>query len=368
MKQRKSQMMKFLSAMAVVSLAIVATAAHAETVPMTPALAKVIEAANKEGSIALRSTGTVFGGAEGAKAAEIAINQTFGTHLKIDWVPGPAYGPMAAIVYQEMQAGQKASTDVYTTTAVQATPYLDKNLFQKIDWAGIMPSRIKPDMVEAEGRMLRFQTVLPGVLYNIKAAPWVKDLNTTADLLKPEYKGKFYTTPFLAGFDVLLAPDVWGPQKTEDYVKKFSQQLAGLVGCEGTDRIASGEIPALAFDCSGGAGNRIQYRGKGVFDNKILSDMAQRREDYLAIPTNAPNPNAAILYTLYMMTHEGQEKLVFDIFGGDLYDFPDSHIHKEVSDAEAKGIKFIDVTIDWWRSHANLDAQNNALAKLVREK
>ena len=33
-----------------------------------------------------------------------------------------------------------------------------------------------------------------------------------------------------------------------------------------------------------------------------------------------------------------------------------------------KGVKFIDVTIDWWRSHPALDTANNELAKLVREK
>jgi len=342
--------------------------ARAEKVPTTPQLAQVIEAAKAEGKISLRSTETVFGGAEGAARAMDAVNRTFGTALTVEWTPGPAYGPLAALLYQEFQAGQKSSTDVYVTTAVQITPYLDKGLFRAVDWATLMPSRVTPAMVEAEGRALRFQTATPGVLYNVKAAPWVAELASTADLLKPQYKGKFYTTPFLAGFDVLLADDVWGAQKTEDYVSRFSQQLAGLAGCEATNRIASGEIPALAFDCSGGAGNRVQFRGKGVFANRILPDMAQKREDYLAIPTNAPHPNAATLYALYMMTDEGQQELVYDIFGGDLYNFTDSHVRSEVDALAAKGVHFVDVTIDWWRSHPGLDAANAALARLVRDK
>ncbi len=362
------QPMKTMIACGAALAAFALHAARAETVPMTPALAKVIEAAKAEGTIALRSTNTVFAGPAGAKQAQDAINKMFGTNLSVEWTPGPAYGPLAALIYQEFQAGQKASTDVYTTTAVQITPYLEKGLFQKIDWAGIMPSRITPAMVEAEGRVLRFQTVLPGILYNVKAAPWVEEINSTADLLKPDYKGKFYTTPFLGGFDVLLADDVWGVEKTQAFMRQFSAQLAGLAGCEATDRIASGEIPALVVDCSGGAVNRLQYRDKNILANHVIPDMAQKREDYLAIPTNAPHPNAAILYTLYMMTHEGQEHMVFDLFGDDLYDFPDSHVHAQADALAAKGIKFIDVTIDWWRSHPGLDAANNALAKLVREK
>jgi ABC-type Fe3+ transport system substrate-binding protein len=353
---------------ALLTIAFAAGAARAQTIDITPNLAKVIAAAKSEGSISLRSTNTVFAGAEGAKAAQNAINEMFGTNLVVEWTPGPAYGPLAALLYQEFQAGQKASTDVYTTTAVQITPYLDKGLFQKVDWAKLMPSRIAPSLVEAEGRVLRFQTVLPGILYNVQAAAWVPAIDTTADLLKPALKGKFYTTPFLGGFDVLLASDVWGVEKTQAFMRQFSPQLAGLAGCEATDRIASGEIPALVVDCSGGAVNRLQYRGKGILANHVISDMAQRREDYLAIPVNAPHPNAAILYTLYVMTHDGQEHLVFDLFGDDLYDFPDSHVRQEADALAAKGVKFIDVTIDWWRSHPGLDAANVALAKLVREK
>jgi len=361
-------MMFRLAALVCLSSAFAIGAAQAATVPMTPELAKVVKTAEAEGTISLRSTNTVFAGPEGAKFAQDAINKTFGTHLTVAWTPGPAYGPLAAILYQEKLAGQKSSTDVYTTTAVQMTPYLDKDLFRVVDWAKLMPSRINPNMVEAEGRALRFQTVLPGILYNRKAAPWVSSIETTADLLKPELKGKFYTTPFLAGFDVLLANDVWGVPKTEDFVRRLSPQLAGLAGCEATDRIASGEIPALVVDCSGGAVNRLKYRGKGILANHVIRDMAQKREDYLAIPVNAPHPNAAILYTLYVMTHEGQERMVYDLFGDDLYDFPDSHIHREADALAAKGIKFIDVTFDWWRAHPGLDKANAALAKLVRQR
>lgn len=353
---------------ALLTLALASRAAPAETVPVTPALAKVIAGANREGKLTVRWTNNIFGGPAGAKIAQEAINRIFGTHLSVEWAPGPAYGPFAAMLYQEMQAGEPASSDIYIATAVQLTPYLDKGLFRSIDWVSLMPSRIAPVMVEGDGRAIRIASNLPGIVYNVRAAPWVREVKTTADLLKPQYKGKFYTTPFLGGFDVLLAPDVWGIAKTTAYVKRLSGQIAGLVGCEATTRIASGEIPALAIDCGGGVANRLVYRGKNILGDQVLSDMVEKRYNYLAIPTHAAHPDAAILFVLYLMTAEGQEKMMWDIQGGDLDDFPQSHMRQEFQALEAQGAKPVAVTIAWWRSHPGLAAANAELAKLVRER
>ena len=134
-------------------------------------------------------------------------------------------------------------SDVYVGTAAQMSPNLEKGLFRQVDWPGLMPDRIPAAIVEADNRALRYSGALPGILYNIKAAPWAPTIVNAADLLKPALKGQFYTTPFLGGFDVLLASDVWGVAKTTDFVKKLSAQIAGLAGCEATDRIASGELP-----------------------------------------------------------------------------------------------------------------------------
>ncbi len=342
--------------------------ASAQTIEITPALAKVVEAATAEGKVQIRWTNLMLGGPEGAKLAEDGINRMFGTHLTVDWVPGPAFGPLAAMIYQEMQAGEKSSTDVYTATPNQIAPYLDKGLFRTVDWAALWPVRIKPEMVEGEGRALRYTDTFPGILYNVKAAPWVTDIDTTADLLNPKYKGKFYTTPFLAGFDVLAAADQWGMQKTAAFVRQLSPQLAGLAGCESIDRIASGEIPALVIDCSGASPNRAVYRGTGIIASHVISDMAEKRPSYFAIPTHAPHPNAGILYTLYLMSHEGQTRIVWDDFGADLYDFPDSHARESEAALIAKGVKFVDVSIAWWRAHPGIDASIQELAKIVREK
>jgi len=342
--------------------------AHAQQAEITPELAKVIAGARQEGRLVLRSTTSVNGAADGAKVAQDGIKRMFGVDLTVEWVPGPAFAPLAAALFQERQGGQPASGDVYVATAIQITPYLARGLFQAVDWVTLMPSRIKPDYVEGDGRALRFMTFLPGINYNVKAAAWVPEIKTIEDILKPEYKAKFVTTPFLAGFDVLLADPKWGPKRTEDFVRRLSTQVAGLLGCEGEDRIASGEIPALAIDCSGGAQNRLRFRDKGILDTRIIGDVAQRRYAYMTVPAHAPHPNAAILYALYLSSPEGQEKVVWDYYGQDLDLYPASHSGQRVRDLQAQGVAFTDVNIDWWKTNQNIARDHLELTKLIRER
>lgn len=153
--------------------------------------------------------------------------------------------------------------------------------------------------------------------------------------------------------------------RLKEYVAKFAQQIAGLLFCGGQDRIASGEFQALVIDCAGTWQNTLTYRGKDVLAAHIISDMAQRRYAYLTIMKNAQHPNAGTLFTLYMLSHDGQEKVMWDYFGQDLDDFPDLHMHQAVAELQAKGIKTIDVTMDWWRSHQDIEKANIETAKLV---
>jgi ABC-type Fe3+ transport system substrate-binding protein len=356
---------KFVILAATAVALLVTHETRAQSVAINPALAKVIEAAKKEGKILLRNAPTVMGGADGARIAQAGIKKQFGVDIPVEWSPAAAFGPLGAQLLQEYQAGSPGSTDVYYATPPQIVPLMDKGLFQPVDWSGLEPQRISAEMVEADKHALRVSVALPGILYNVKNAAWVKDVHTSADLLKPELKNKYVTTPFLGGFDVLLADDVWGVDKTRDFVTKFAQQIAGLLPCGGQDRIAAGEFQALVLDCAGTWQNTLKFRGKGVIDNQIVNDMAQRRYAYLTILKNASHPNAAILFTLYMVSHEGQENVMWDYFGQDVDTLPDSHMHQAVQKLQADGVKTIDVTMDWWRGHEDIDKQNQALAKLV---
>ena len=184
--------------------------------------------------------------------------------------------------------------------------------------------------------------------------------------MKPALKGKFVTTPFLGGFDALLADDVWGVEKTTAYIKQFATQIAGFASCGSVDRVASSELAALALDCGGGWPNNIKFRGTNLIAIKIVSDIAELRYSYVTIPTHAAHPDAAILYTLYLTSPDGQAKVMADYNGLDLGLYGDSYAKKLVEGERAKGVKFVDVTVDWWKTHPKIDQQVIDLIKIVQ--
>jgi ABC-type Fe3+ transport system substrate-binding protein len=357
-----------LSCLIAVGSVVAIGAVQAQTVKMNPELEKVIAGARKEGKLIIRSTTSVNGGAASLPVAEAGIKKMFGVDIDIQWVPGPPFAPLAAALYQEKQAGQPASGEVYVATAVQIVPYLNRGLFKQVDWAGLYPDRIKPEMVEGDKRALRYMTGLPGINYNVKVASWVPEIKVISDVLKPQYKGKFFTTPFLAGFDVMLADGKWGDKKTEEFIRKMAGQISGLIGCEAEDRIASGETPALVLDCMGGSQNRLRFRGKGILDTHIVSDVAQRRYSYVAIPDHSAHPNAAILYTLYLSSPEGQQNVVYDYYGSDLDLYPGSQAEKKVKAAQAQGVKFTDVNVDWWKTNQGIAKEHGQLIRIIRQR
>jgi len=344
------------------ALAVGAAPAGVLAIQMTPELQKIVEAAKREGGVVVTMADEPMGGTTGAAAGEAGMNKMFGTNIKVRYIPGPPYAEQGAKLLTEMQARQPAHSDVYISTAVQFTPLWKQGLFRPVEWAKLYPERIKPFMAEGDNRALRVYTALPGVLYNKRFEPQVLKTQTLQDFLKPEWKGKFVTTPYLAAFDVLVSREGWGPEKTEEYVRALSGQIGGMLGCGSADRVASGEMPVLVVDCSGGVPFQDKY--KAVLGLHVLPDIAQRRYGYLSIPANAPNPNAAILYLLYWASPEGQRDL-FRVTGYDMADFEDSQRRPLIRALEGRGYKFKDVTVAWWESQADVTENHRKLVRLL---
>lgn len=353
---------KALAWLATVAICAIGMPVESRADDWPPALQKVIAAAKVEGKLTLSTSGNVAGGADGPKAIKAGIAKLFGVDLDIDWAPAPSFGPMAAKVQQEFQAGVPSSTDVYFGAAPHLGPYIDGPLFRKIDWVSLWPERIKDSMVE-QGRSLHFETFLPGILYNQQAAPWVKDIKVIADVLKPEYKGKFATTPYLSGFDALVGEHAWGKAKTSEFVKQLAGQVTGLLACSGTDRIASGEIPALVIDCSGSEQNIPRY--STILATQVPNDIAMRRYVYEQVPSNAAHPNAGILAALYFISPAGQHDVAYGMDGIDDDDYPETWAHQRVATLLQQGAQFLVVNINWWKTNPNVDHDFNDIVKII---
>jgi ABC-type Fe3+ transport system substrate-binding protein len=355
--------MKTIAAYAAACLALAFAGAPARA-QVNADLKALIAAAGKEGTLNLSWSQGTLGGSQGAAMIEAGLNKAYGTNIKIKFTPGPEVARIGNQLATEFQAKQPATTDVYLAAAAQIAPLVGFDMFEPVDWVRYLPDRIKPDMTEVGGQFIRLNTGLSGVTYNSAVAPMKP--TSLDDFLKPEWKGKIASTPYAASFDVFLADDMWGQAKTVDYVKKLSTQISGLMRCGDAERIATGEFLALVMDCTGQDALIWQERGAPL-EQMIPLDAAQERFNYFGVPKNSGSRNAAKLFAVFMMTPEGQ-KLAYDTWKTDLHQFPDAHIRKTVDAYTAKGVKFKEVTVEWWLKHPEIDQGKSELIKILTSK
>ena len=356
-----------LAAVALMAVGGMTSAANAQAVkpPMSPELQKIVDGAKAEKVLLSSTNPLVFGGQANLDGAKAWIKENFGVDIDFNVTNGGPFGIVGAKIATEFRANQPSSVDIWTAGIAQYDPLLKLNMFTEVPWQKLWPQRIVPQQIGADGYSIGISTGTPGVLYNIATGSDFAQVKMIDDLLKPQYKGRFGTTAFVNGFDAMSAKGWEGEAKMADYIPKLGKQAQGVLNCGGQDRVASGEFQALVIDCAGTWQNTLKFRGQGVLDNRIIKDMAQRRYAYLTIMKNAEHPNAGILFTLFMLSHEGQEKVMWDYFGQDDDDLSDSHMHQAVQQLQAQNIKTIDVTMDWWRSHPGIEKENIDLAKLV---
>jgi iron(III) transport system substrate-binding protein len=335
--------------------------APANAQPFNDKLKQLAQDAAKEGSLNLTWSQSTLAGLEGARRYEAGINKAFGIKLKINFVPGPAMAQVGNQLATEYQAKQKAHTDLLLGAAAQIAPLVKRDFFIQVPWESYLPGRITDEMTELDGKIVRIVTGLSGATYNSKLAPFKP--TRLEDFLKPEWKGKIASTPYAASFDVLLADDVWGKDKTTKYVTALSSQITGLIRCGEAERIATGEFIALVMDCTGQ--DALQWQEKGApLDQMVPHDAAQQRYYYFAVPKHAQNPNAAKLFSIFLLTEEGQ-KIAYDTWKTDLHFMPGSRMNKMVGDLKKAGVTFKEVTVEWWLKHPEIDAGKRNLVKIL---
>jgi len=330
---------------------------------LSPELARTVEAANKEGTLKLIWSGSTLGGAAGAKQAEDAMRKAFGTTFSIKFAPGA--GSMAEVgssVLAELKANRPAGTDIYLGPTTFVARFADAGMFQPADWTALLPGRITPEMVEANGGVIRFVSFVAGVTYNSRLLP--KPPTTVEGWLDPKLKGKLGSTTAAAGLDVLAANDFWGEAKTLAFSEKLSGQLAGLLRCGETNRLASGEFWALIFDCGGSDAQLAKAKGAPV-DQVVATDFVQMRFFYMGVPKNSASPNAAKAYIAFMMTPEGQ-KLAWDTWAEDLHMFPESNIRKQIEALRKQGANPRVLDIKWTNDHPETGVAREKILKILR--
>jgi ABC-type Fe3+ transport system substrate-binding protein len=329
-------------------------------------LASVIKDANKEGKLKLLWGEGTLGGGKGAAKFEVMMNQMFGTSIKISFTPGAAMPQVGSQIAAEFAAGQSSASDVYIGADSYLTPLVKRKIFHAVEWPKFLPGRITTEMVEGEHTSLRVYTGIPGIPYNTKLTPKNEVPKTLKDMLKPFWKGKIASTPYVTSLNLLASKEMWGKEAALDYIRQLSKQATGLIRCNEIDRVASGEFLAFVMDCSGSQTFEAQAHGAPV-EHVIAADGAMLRHRMLAIPKNAEHPAAAKLFTTFMLTKEAQKQLWESDFS-DMYLFPESHMGERVRAAQKRGVKFFVPTLEWVAANPEIDAISEEMVKIMTQK
>lgn len=339
---------------------------HAAQSQWSPALSTVIQEANKEGKLKLTWGEGTLGGTTGMIHYENLMNEMFGTNIKIGFTPGPSMPTMGSQIATELAAGQSASSDVYIAAESYLVPLVKRKIFHVVEWPKLLPGRITAEMVEGDGMSLRIYSGLPGTPYNTRRVPKNEAPKSLKDFLKPFWKGKIASTPYVTGLNLLGAKELWGREAALDYIRKFSKQVAGLIRCNEMERVVSGEFLSLVMDCNGASTFELQAKGAPL-EHAIPNDAAMIRHFFLSIPKNAENPNAAKLFTTFLLTKEAQ-KLLWESDFSDLYMFPESHIGQKVRRLEKQGVKFFVPTLEWVNNNPDIQNIAKEMVKILTQK
>ncbi|HEY7067616.1 MAG TPA: ABC transporter substrate-binding protein [Chloroflexota bacterium] len=331
----------------VASLAACAPAASGGTgAPQrSPALQAVIDGARQEGQLTLIWGEGTMGGTDGVRRIAEGLNREYGLNLSVQFTPGPSMANMMTRLTEETQAGRRASTDVMVGYGIHMAALTQAQGLLTSDWQSWAPHISSPDLVSANGGAVTFQTSYSGITYNTQRLTGDAVPRSMQDLLKPQYKGHIASTPYGATFDYLATDELWGEQRTDDYLVKLSDQLAGLIRCNETERVASGEFEVFALDCS--QSNALEAKAKGMpVDIVIPSDAVFLIPLYMAVPKTAAHPNAAKLFIDYVLSREVQDFLA-DSDKADSHLLEGSKTAKQLDQLRAQGVHFTVADVDF---------------------
>lgn len=355
---RLSRIVGTLALMALVTLTPAAgqNAAYVEPANLTD----LIAAAAKEGTLDL-SAGASLGGLRGAQVVQDHINAKYHLHLTIRFTPVAAGEPFVQQLIQEIRAGQPASSDIiFSLTDHEDVPYV-----QRVDWRKYVPG-LAPDVGLYDWHAVKVLTALNAFDYNTKLVPPDQVPKSFADFLKPQWKGKIATSPYAGRFiNYLGLPNVFGHQGMLDYIRKFSDQVGGIMVCGEVDRVVSGEFLIFGPDC-GDHEVRLRERKGEPIGAIYPKEGTQVNYVVPAIPNTVVHPNAARLYLAYLLTRAGQEDM-WNVVGRDCDLLPGSHMARVIADLRRRGVNLVpggsgtgmDVT------HPELDAYTREIDAII---
>lgn len=292
----------------------------------TPELAKIEEAANKEGRVLMYYSGVPI---QRAQAILDAWAKRY-PKIKMEFVEVSGSATIGR-VHQESLAGGP-TCDLTTNTLGAVDGLIKQNLLSKIDMA---PFGVKPTyQAQPNPYVLATHGTTYCTMYNTKKVSAADAPKKAEDLLDPKWKGRWGTWNRPLGIMTLMG--AWGEDKTTEYVKKLAQTQPRLFrsGAAWTDAVTAGEIDLVNFIPT--------YTTIAPRENKAPVDISMVEPISLSLvygilPKEGKNPNAAQLLVAWLAGSEGSGAVEKASGRGNPFD-PQSETAKQLAGKQTSAI------------------------------
>jgi iron(III) transport system substrate-binding protein len=152
------------------------------------------------------------------------------------------------------------------------------------------------------------------LVYNPREVPADQVPRTYTDLLHPRWKGKLLFDPE-AGYILAAMEHAWGKEKAVDLLNRLAKQNVTFRrgGTLTVQLVAAGEYP-IAISTNGETAAEFKDKGAplgfSVLPPKII------KPNGLFLAKKAPHPRAAVLFTSWALSEEGQKTLASSLGKG----------------------------------------------------
>jgi iron(III) transport system substrate-binding protein len=224
------------------------------------------------------------------------------------------YSPRQGILNKTVSEyrGNANITDVIMTDVSYGTVLLKEGV--SAPYSTPDAARYVRGSFDPKGQWFTMYMLTTALVYNRNLVKPSDAPKTYQDLLDPKWKGKMMFDPE-AAFIMAAMEQTWGKEKARDYLSKLARQ--DLIFRRGTtltsQLIAAGEQPiAIAIN----AETTADMRDKGApLGFSVLPPRIIKPNGFF-VAKKAPHPHAALLFTDWALSEEGQKVLAVELGKG----------------------------------------------------
>jgi iron(III) transport system substrate-binding protein len=263
----------------------------------------LIKAAQGEGSLTLYTAATQVA----AKAQADAFTKKYDVKVNMVRMTG---AQLTQRVEAEAKAGQPAADVLVTSDPVMVKTGMGEGWLTPLEKADIpgYPWDFPERFLQKDYGSAVVLLQMTGIAYNTDLVKGDDIPKGWEDLLDPKWQGKIGIADLKSSLGYTAEWVVIDKLMGGDYLSKLGKQNLKVYasGAPASAALGAGEIPLLADQL---ITNVVPVKEKGAPVAWVIPDKTTSLDDYVALVTKAKSPNAAKLFTKYIMSQEGADVL-----------------------------------------------------------